>query len=341
MKNVVVVSKDVEYVALIEYRIAEVFDEKAEINILTSDEIIEQYFMQPRKIDLLIVDEELFDEKIEKQNPAHVFLVTVDNSKKDVDKGNIHFVLKYNSIKFLLEKMEKYFDISTKISSAKTKVISVYSIAAQHDRTVSALGISYMLAKRGGKVLYINTDSLQDFGFFLRDNKYLSDSMGISLGVEGENIVAKLLMETNKYGFDYIPPLSNTLESYKIDLEKYAIIIEAIKNRNIFDYIIVDLPSNIMPDTMSLLCSSDRIVMLTKQDELSLFRISKFMKCITNIDGKCVMVVKNYDRNQRNALLTSDIVKIYPICEYISQESMNIEVNYSNGLYEKTMKALI
>jgi len=141
--------------------------------------------------------------------------------------------------------------------------------------------------------------------------------------------------------FDYIPPLTNSLESYRITQDKYIKIIEAIKNRNIYDYIIVDMPSNIMMETMSLLCSMDKIVILTRQDELSLYRITKFMKCITNIDGKTVLLIKRYKKNERNVLITSDIIKDYPICECIGDESNNIDENYKNGMYQKTIKALL
>ena len=77
---IVVVDTDEEYLAPLEYKRLEEWEEKADIEIITQLKYFNEFFSQPRSIFMLIINEFLYNEKIQKQNCSHVFVLRENES---------------------------------------------------------------------------------------------------------------------------------------------------------------------------------------------------------------------------------------------------------------------
>ena len=75
-KLIVVVDTDEEYLSALEYKLLEEWEEKADIEIITQLKYFHEFFGKPRNIFLLVINELLFNQKIQKQNCSHILLLS-------------------------------------------------------------------------------------------------------------------------------------------------------------------------------------------------------------------------------------------------------------------------
>ena len=79
--SIVLCDEDERYLVPLELKFTEEFGEKAEIIVITDKEYLKSFFSTPQNIDVLIINEDLYDEEYEKQDISNVFLLSeVDNS---------------------------------------------------------------------------------------------------------------------------------------------------------------------------------------------------------------------------------------------------------------------
>ena len=63
--KIVVADTDEEYLAPLEYKLAEEWKDKGDIEVITSLKYFNEYFSQPRDIFILIINEYLYSERSE------------------------------------------------------------------------------------------------------------------------------------------------------------------------------------------------------------------------------------------------------------------------------------
>ena len=97
--SIVLCDEDERYLVPLELKFTEEFGEKAEIIVITDKEYLKSFFSTPQNIDVLIINEDLYDEEYEKQDISNVFLLSeVDNSMQ-TENMILKRIYKYTSVK--------------------------------------------------------------------------------------------------------------------------------------------------------------------------------------------------------------------------------------------------
>lgn len=81
--KMLVVCQDEEYLKSIEYRLAQALADKADISYISDYECLKEYNAQPKDIDILLIEEKLYQEVIKRQNCRNVYLLVEDEKKAD------------------------------------------------------------------------------------------------------------------------------------------------------------------------------------------------------------------------------------------------------------------
>ena len=245
--SIVLCDEDERYLVPLELKFTEEFGEKAEIIVITDKEYLKSFFSTPQNIDVLIINEDLYDEEYEKQDISNVFLLSeVDNSMQ-TENMILKRIYKYTSVKQI------YNDVVNNMSSEnlktigdrennETEFIMFYSPSGGSGNTLVSMGIAGALSKCNKRVLFISTEVLQGFNYYLSNNEYISnfESIYIIIVKNSEELKGAIRKEC----FDYLLPLGQATNSYNIKLDDYRYLLESLRKSGDYDYIVVDTSVN-------------------------------------------------------------------------------------------------
>lgn len=344
-QKIVVICMDEEYISSIEYKLTEAFGQKAEFEYISNYQYFKKYMQEPQDIDILLIQMELYQEIIDKQNCPNIYLLTEDEEvvKRGGAQENCRIIYQYASIRSMIDSLDSsILRAEEGKTQASTKLVSVFSVNGGSGKTTTALGLSGALARDGFKVLYLNTECLQDYQLFIQNMEYLPDSIGYQCVMDCERAAEMMLSKVRRNGFEYIPPFSKALASYQITIQSVVRIMEYIQKKNIYDYIVMELSQEMQPEKMNLLQKSDRIVIVTTQEEQAVAKLGLFFNGITEWRGQCFLICNHYKKERKDYLTNSGISLKYSICEYIEEQTEPITLKSLalTNLYDKTAVAV-
>ncbi len=334
-KNIVFVSFDEEYVSTIEYKFAKLIDGKANVEFITNESIFTRLKMVPKKIDILIIPEGVILEHPEAYAKTRIFYLT--DTKKDDENSN--YIYKYYSVKSIVEKIDIGLITNTVEDDSKgTKVVSVFSVSGGAGNTLSALSLAKKLQQKGKRVLYISTVSHQDFTYYLNCNDVLGTAFCYQCTINIKNALKIVLNEIKNDGFDYLPPFKNLPISYQIKFSMYAQIVAYIKQKNIYDYIVVEISPELELDKLAFLKESDRTVIITTQDKVAVRKLEVFLDYMLDFNQNIILVCNRYKRERTDYLSGSSILRMYEFSEFIEEFSYDLDLDIINKtcLFDKT-----
>lgn len=263
------------------------------------------------KIDVLLIDENMYDESFNTKGIEEIILLHAGMTNQNNE--NLHMVYRYKSgkeiiksiIQVLSENKDNYANIG--LYSTNTKVVAVYSPAGGVGKTSISLVSSTLCSNRGDEVLYLNFESFQSTPLFFKCNESenLSEvlyhiknkSKNLSLKIEGI-ISTDPLSKVN-----YISPPESIIDINECTQQEVNILIDAVNHLNKYDYVFVDMYSDLDMKNISILSKSDQILLIITPDVLSILKAKQFLKDIEilskrlkdNIIDKVSIIINKYN----------------------------------------------
>ncbi len=289
---------DEKYIYSIICKILAEQGEAVSVECITDRAYLESASREPIKCDILVAKEEWYNAYLQKQNIGQIFLLC-EGYGGDVAPG-ARRINKYSSIK------EIYLHITAEMGAGKklpgrekgTVLYAVHSAVGGCGKTTMALGLCCALKKYGSRVLYVNMESIQNFNYLLENQEYM-DLGGWNRGIaNGLETVARI------QEFEYVPPLK---QSALLNGISYAGLIEALgrtRDRRIYDYIVAELPLEPDAERLQLLNMADKVLFITKQDALSVWKTERFLENIDDSDRSRFLTVCNLYSDKRENQIT-------------------------------------
>lgn len=324
-KLIVVVDTDEEYLAPLEYKLIEEWGEKADIEIITQLKYYNEFFSQPRNIFLLIVNEYLYSEKLQKQNCSHVFVLRESEQEGfgSTEDKRSRYLYKYSSVKEIYAEIMKEIRMDMKqMVVDNTRLYVVYSSCGGCGKTIAGLGISSALSDLGKRIVYINMEPFQDFNCYLEDRSYASPSFGYALAACEHDVAFRMLPELGKEEFDYLKPFENILLSYQIQEESYLNLVERIKEMRKYDAIVLELSRDLSRVKLQIMEKADKIINICTQSEDSAFKIEKMLKNINWSREQWMFICGRYKKNEENYLGNQVSLGMYNVTEYVEEREL-------------------
>ena len=320
--KIVLVDNDEKYLIPLELKIIEELYEKIDLEIITNASYFNEFFSSPKKIDILVISEDLFNEEIQRQNINHMFVLTEQSQKDSTGDLSINKIYKYTSVKEIYNEIIYNSNSNLfveKKESKGSKVILVYSPIGGCGKTTVAIGISACLAQSFKKVLYINAEPLQTFQYFLTNKGFLSSDLYKQLRTSNTSMYDSIKVNVRNEIFSYIPPFSSSLSSLNVDFAIYKNLIMQIKQSQDYDFIIVDVSSEFTDDKAELISLAEKVIVLTQQDNYSVMKTEALLNNINCSDEeKFIFVCNKYNKTVFNAIVSSNYVHRVKVSEYIS-----------------------
>lgn len=318
-KTMVIASLDKIYINAFEISFTRDVRTNINLKIITDYDYLMGYFMSPHKIDVLIIEEDLYRSINNTVNISNVFILTEDKNNEGLFDDKVEYVYRYSSIKEIFHKVigkagiEKVLDNKSRNKSEKTKTIMVYSPIGGSGKTTVSLGISKQLSDLNKKVIYVSLQSLQDYQYYIHDYEYVANGFDKTLIRKDSNIMAEILNNIGNEGFDYLKAFDGPMMAYGLTDEHYSYLINKIVESGIYDYIVMDTSSELNNQNIRIMKNVDEIVLIAQQGKYNECKINQLLNCIEYSEDKIHFVCNKFSYENKNLSIPYEIVE-YVFC---------------------------
>lgn len=203
-------------------------------------------------------------------------------SEGQVSNGKeITSIYKYQPFNELLSKiLAVYYEMNGKLESVmfgddKERVVSFYSGSGGAGKTLSSLCLAKHLTMHDKRVFYLNLEELHTTYLYFKQDKPSSAEVFYYLKNNKEQLIANiesLKSRDSLYNIDYFsfPVLPEEMQmATEEDIDS---LIQALKETQNYDYIIIDLDSSIHKRNRAAISNSDEVFWLLSSNEASFSR---------------------------------------------------------------------
>lgn len=169
------------------------------------------------------------------------------------------------------------------------------------------------------KTLYVNADRLQSFQWMLENGEPIRDA-SVYAGLSGNlgNVYRIVRHVIRKEGFSYLPPFKAALMSLGIPYRVFALLAEAARKEQEYDYIVIDADSVFDEEKAALMQLADKILIVTKQTEYAVKATNELIQNVNrNNSDKYIFLCNDFKKEEENALLLPTAAHRFTVSEYI------------------------
>ncbi len=322
VKRILVALEDESYGMSLAMKFYSELDDNIFVILVTDLEYLRSYINGGFSSDnIAIVGSEFYQQGINFSIFENLVILSDEETESSSLEATTIHINKYLGVNYIYESVIGRTTLKQVVKSNNiktTSVIAVYSPVGGSGKTTIAYGISYALTKTYKKVLYVNMEELQAFGYLFENVEYMDIDMEKKISQEDGELSFYTDRITKKWVFDYIPPTRMPMPALGLTKKNYIHMIEEIKNTNEYDYIVVDMTSNFSVDEATVINHSNKTVCVVTQDESSQYRMKRLLEGMDTSDtSKFMFVCNKYQNTAHNQPGSIDEQGICHIKEYI------------------------
>lgn len=269
--SLIIAEKDKEYIDLLKKYIRETkYSSMFYIKTFSNKENLEEYLQKQLCIDILLTIQE-FVSNINKDKKIYstILLTSIERKEEDCD---LPLIYKYQPLNHLIIKILQIYNKSScnknlKFSSDnKVKIITFCSTSGGNGKTTVAINLANNLILKDKKVLYLNLELFSSISTFFPvsgSNDMSKINYYIKTNTKDlQNKIFELIKCDDETKIEYLEPFLNPYEILDVTNNDMNILIDSIKNFNLYDYILVDLEIGKNNFFASIMSKSDYIIWL-------------------------------------------------------------------------------
>lgn len=318
---VVLADLDANYLIPLEDKLTEELYDQIDLEVITSKEYFVDFFSSPRKIDTLIISDSLFSQDLIRHNITDVFVLSEEvSSTKTHD--NITQIYKYSSTKEIFNQVlyKNKEILNVQFSHKETEVIVVTSAIGGSGKTTMAMALSQRLSKNHKRVLFISTDVMQGFSYYLNNKTALSNSICTVFNNSDDALYNSIKPYFRHENNTYLPPFGRSVLSIGLTNAIYNRIVKVAKDSKDYDYIVVDTDMQFDEINAELIQIADKVIINILQDSFSTMKTEYLLQNINCKDAeKFIFVCNKFRRDMINDYIASPIGQQFIITEYIEE----------------------
>lgn len=320
---IVIADTDEKYLAALEYKFLSELDDEVELELISDKAYFGTFFQTPKTAEIVAVCETFYDRDLQRHNINNLFVLSENETSGSTEDLSVNHVYKYTGIKEIYnELMYRSRDkiLKAGMDEKETRVISLYSAIGGSGKTGLGIGLAESLAQNHRKVLYINTESIQAFGMYLKDGSSMPKEGIRAIKDDLNHIYTNVRHFIRKEGFSYLPPFQMTLDALNLDFSIYQNLIGTAKESGEYDFIIVDIEAGYEKERIELLQKSDKVLLILMQDAASMKKTEYLLQNIEFRDREKYMLICNkYDDAKENAYVRRQMQAEFVLNEYIER----------------------
>lgn len=303
-KKLVLAITNESYLWPLEMKIAFEYADNVALEVISSKEYFYQYFLQPRSIDILVIEEELYDSSFYRHDIKRIVVLS-ERIPYVTENGSEKYVFKYSNIKILLNTILPDIQSEKNTAAKKQLLIVTMSAVGGSGCTTASLGLALYLAQSYKKVLFINGQSIQTFNYLLKTSDTLSLRETAAFRSR-KSTYSELKPCFCNASFDYLPQLPTSRQCMGITGAAYSDLAIEAKNTSEYDFVIIDIGTECASEEAKALEAADKVLVFTNQDGYSAKKTSDLLKIIQCSDSeKYIFVCSLFDSTKPNQYASS------------------------------------
>ena len=320
--RVIVADTDESYVIPLQKKFAELFADKIDLEIITDKDYFNQLFSLSQHADILLVSDTLYNSGLKKHDIRHLMILSEHYEPGQTDELDICRLFKYTSVREIFNEITgrcKETLYAEQDAGKETKIILITSASGGVGKTSVAFGLCRCLERNYKKTLYVNADRLQSFQWMLENGEPIRDA-SVYAGLSGNlgNVYRIVRHVIRKEGFSYLPPFKAALMSLGIPCRVFALLAEAARKEQEYDYIVIDADSVFDEEKAALMQLADKILIVTKQTEYAVKATNELIQNVNrNNSDKYIFLCNDFKKEEENALLLPTAAHRFTVSEYI------------------------
>jgi len=228
---------------------------------------LEQYLAEQIRSGILLYEPAMLGFSLSENNLIHIRLSVTPILYKTKERQ----VFKYLSGPLLVQNILQQLseaeigNLPVLAAVKKAKVVAVYSPAGGVGKTTVAVGCSLQIAWEGQKVFYLNLEDLSSTGVFFKADSggALADALYYLKEKKNPGLKIKALKAIDQQSkIHYFAPNGSDLDLGEEAAEPLRGLINLLKNSGDYDYVVIDLSSQLNTNNLAALEASDTILLV-------------------------------------------------------------------------------
>jgi len=291
--SIAIVDTDKDYV----FRLSEVLQQYKDLSISIFSDVERFYTALNRShFDILLFDPDASEEKITLSKVKLAICLCSDECRNMGMYTGCVRILKYQRVSDIYKEiLREYADkagYSVNFGSRmNTELIGVYSPCGGAGKTTIALALACRLKSLGNTVLFISTEQLDSSSAVNSRKEEGLAAMIEAINNEKVNFKVKLTA-LSKCGMDdmeYLEGFVKLVDYQAVTGSEIAGVMEHIKRDSDYQYVVVDMDSNLDSVNQAVFEAADKILLVEKPGELPVHKTELFMRQIFVQDQKYKM----------------------------------------------------
>ncbi len=289
--KMVVADGDKSYLEALEEYLISNYQHRFQLSFFSRTEYLEDMLSKENKaLDILLISSEMFSKDLKIQQVKKVFILS--NGKLDLDIDSVTIINKYQSCDALVTALmdvvsDGQLNNDNKFSKSNGKLITIYSPIGGSGKTTVAVATATLLAQMGRQVFYLNLEGISTMELYFRnESQYNLSNLYYFIKNRRKNISLKLeVMQTKDPLTEvaYLASGENPLEGEEINETDIEYMLTEFKESGLYDYIIIDLPSNLDTKTIQVMNQSHYVMMLINPNLVSTVKAQQFFSVIDKL----------------------------------------------------------
>lgn len=372
--NVVIADTDKAYVDNMVSYLMTNHSERFQVSSFTKQEFLYDFLSGLKKVDVLLISTDMYNESLPKENVTSVVLLT--QGKLSAKFHGLNFINKYqHGEKIASDIVDMYPEKADNSDSPynsecshntfvepekhkNTKVVAIYSPLGGVGKTTIAVSSSIYCGQKGLNVFYLNLESFHSTPLFFHCKGEKNLSQIINHVTDKKDNLSLKIEESRQidpdYNVHYFCPPESILDIEEADPEDLKELINGFKSMDYYDVVIVDMSNDLNKRNMALLEACDEVVLVLAQDAVSNVKaesISKQLKLLLerkklDLSGKLTVALNKYNFHMAlevdTASINDEFISIYiPAVPGMTAIKGNTQLMDMQGEFGASIKELM
>lgn len=293
--NLVLGDVDERYIEGLSKFIRSTYLNKFTVNEFTQKKSMDTYIDgNIGEINVLLITPEFISDEINMQKIGIIIILLESNKPEEIN--GFPCINKYQPGEVILNNILEIYSCSNPNvgsilnGSKETTLISVFSPMGGSGKTTISITLSALLAKVGLKVLFLNLETINSSPFFIKNSIHDKGLSNLLFYLKDKRKSLSTKIEALKYydsdlGISYFSPADFSLEMDELTETDVSKLFFELKEIGQFDAIITDTDSVLNKRNLSVLNSSDFIIMPVIQNAMAKFKLDMFKKELRKISN--------------------------------------------------------
>ena len=306
LKQLVIADTENTYLRSTEEEIIRRYADKVTVQFLTDKAYRKEYFLEERRIDVLVIsarDYEEEQESLQKLQIGRILLIEEEIGTERVYPENMEVLLQFLSAEDFFRKLEEAFRLAEGGEPEEKPVeaprdvhaIAVYSPIGGCGKSLVAYALAKKLKKLDQKVLLVGCDPTQSVSVYYPAGLYAKEELAEKLTHPADDTYWTILQNIEQDEISYLLPFEKNLPSLDMGMEQWEVLLSVLKEKKDFDWIVLDVGSVLDRKMASLMAKIDYLILITETNQIANRKMQKLLgdpdflpKC------ECFLVANEY-----------------------------------------------